>query len=162
VSRPEFVYTTYIASSAEEVWEALTRGDFTRQYWFGRRIESDWTVGAPVMFFDGDTDVVTDRGEVLECDPPRRLSYTFHVEFIEALEREAPSRVTFDLDPLGQVVKLTITHDEFEPGSPTFEGIRAGWPAILSSLKSLLETGAPLAISKRYGEPVRPATREER
>jgi uncharacterized protein YndB with AHSA1/START domain len=149
VSRPEFVYTTYIAASAERVWEAITRGDFTRQYWFGRRLASAWTVGAPVTFFDGESDVVTDRGEVLECDPPRRLAYTFHVEFIEMVRHEAPSRVTFDLASLGDVVKLTVTHDAFETGSQTFEGIRTGWPAILSSLKSLLETGVPLSISTR-------------
>ena len=150
MGRPEFVYATYIAASAERVWEALTRGEFTKQYWFGRRIESEWVPGAPVYFWDGDGDVLTDRGEVLESDPPRRLAYSFHVELYEELRSEAPSRVTFDIVALGDVVRLTITHDGFDEGSRTLDSVSTGWPAILSSLKSLLETGTPLSISTRY------------
>jgi uncharacterized protein YndB with AHSA1/START domain len=150
MDRPDFVYATYIAASAQHVWEALTRGDFTRQYWFGRRIESEWAPGAPVYFWDGDTDVLTDRGEVLAYDPPRRLAYSFHVELYDELRSEAPSRVTFDIEALGDVVKLTITHDGFDEGSKTLDSISTGWPAILSSLKSLLESGKPLSISARH------------
>ena len=90
MTKPSFVYATYIRTSPEKLWQALTDGTWTRQYWAGRRVESDWTVGAPVTFwFDGK---VSDSGKVLECDPPRRLSYSFHVEFAEALRGEPPPR----------------------------------------------------------------------
>ena len=119
MTKPSFVYVTYIRTSPEKLWQALTDGSVTRQYWAGRRVESDWTVGAPVTFwFDGK---VSDSGKVLECDPPRRLSYSFHVEFVEALRSEPPSRVTFEIEKLDAQVKLTVTHDEFEPGS---QGVR--------------------------------------
>ena len=81
----------------------------------------------------------------LESDPPRRLSYTWHVEFADELRDEHPSRVTFEIEPSGTDVKLTLIHDEFEPGSKILEGVRSGWPAILASLKTMLETGKPLA-----------------
>jgi len=147
--KPRFVYVTYIASTPEEVWRALTDGALTRQYWYGRRVESTWKVGATVTFWYGAAhgEAVSDRGIVLESKAPARLSYTFHVEFMDELSDEHPSRVTFDLEPEGDAVKLTLTHDEFEPGSKVLEGCRSGWPAILSSLKSLLETGEPLAVA---------------
>jgi uncharacterized protein YndB with AHSA1/START domain len=145
MTKPSFVYVTYIRTSPEELWRALTDGEFTRQYWFGRRVESAWTVGAPVTFwFDGK---VGDSGEVLECEPPRRLSYSFHVEFVEELRSERPSRVTFEIEQLGAQVKLTLTHDEFEPGSKVLAGVSTGWPVILASLKSLLETGRPIELA---------------
>jgi uncharacterized protein YndB with AHSA1/START domain len=145
MSKPNFVYVTYIRTSPEKLWQALTDGSLTRQYWSGRRVESDWTVGAPVTFwFDGK---VSDSGKVLECDPPRRLSYSFHVEFVEALRSEPPSRVTFEIEKRDAQVKLTVTHDEFEPGSKVFAAISGGWPVILSSLKSLLETGRAIDLS---------------
>ena len=144
MSKPNFVYVTYIMTTPEKLWQALTDGAFTQRYWFGRRIESDWKVGARVtLWHEGK---VSDSGEVLECDPPRRLSYSFHVEFVEELRAEPPSRVTFEIEKLGAQVKLTLTHDQFEPGSKTLAGISTGWQVILSSLKSQLETGeAPRA-----------------
>jgi hypothetical protein len=84
---------------------------------------------------------------VLEYAPPRRLSYTWHVEFDEVFRREKPSRVTFELEPMRSAVKLTVTHDQFEPGSRVYEGIRSGWPMILASLKSFLETGRALDVT---------------
>ena len=147
--KPRFVYVTYIAAAPEEVWRALTDGGLTHQYWYGRRVDSTWKVGATVTFWyeAAGGEAVSDRGIVLESKAPVRLSYTFHVEFIDELRDEHPSRVTFDLAPEGDSVKLTLTHDEFEPGSKVLEGCRSGWPAILSSLKSLLETGEPLAVA---------------
>jgi len=147
--RPSFSYVTYIGAAPDRVWQALTDGALTRQYWHGRRVESDWKVGSTVTFWydAADGEVVSDRGIVLESKPPRHLSYTFHVEFIDELKDEHPSRVTFDLEPVGDETRLTLTHDEFEPRSRVLEGCRTGWPAILSSLKSLVETGEPLAIS---------------
>jgi uncharacterized protein YndB with AHSA1/START domain len=147
--KPSFSYVSYIGAAPDRVWQALTDGALSRQYWYGRRVESDWKVGSTVTFWydAADGEAVSDRGIVLESKPPRHLSYTFHVEFIDELKDEHPSRVTFDLEPIGEETKLTLTHDEFEPKSRVLEGCRAGWPAILSSLKSLVETGEPLAIS---------------
>lgn len=144
-SELKFVYVTYIATTPEKLWQALTDGAFTSQYWFGTRIESDWRVGSRVSFWrDG---ALSDSGEVIEYTPPRRLSYTWHVEFHEEFGREKPSRVTFELEPTADAVKLTIVHDQFEPGSKVFAAINGGWPKVLASLKSLLETGRGLAVA---------------
>ncbi len=145
--KPSFVYSTYVATTPEKLWHALTDGTLTRQYWFGRRAESDWKVGSTVTFWyhaEGG-EAVSDRGIVLESHPPRRLSYTWHVEFADELRDEHPSRVTFELEPSGNEVKLALIHDDFEPGSKILESVRSGWPAILASLKAMLETGSPLA-----------------
>jgi uncharacterized protein YndB with AHSA1/START domain len=145
MSEPKFVYVTYIATTPEQLWRALTDGAFTRQYWFGTTIESDWARGSRVVFrSDGD---VHDSGEVLEYEPYRRLAYTWHVEFHEVFRREKPSRVTFELEAMGAEVKLTVIHDDFEPGSKVREAVSNGWPLVLSSLKSLLETGRPSALA---------------
>ena len=147
--KPSFVYVTYIAATPDKVWQALTDGTLTRQYWYGRRIESDWKVGSTVTFWyhTEDGEAVSDRGIVLESNPPRRLSYTWHVEFADELRDEHPSRVIFEIEPSGKEVKLTLTHDEFEPGSKILDGVRSGWPAILASLKTMLETGKPLSTT---------------
>ena len=113
---------------------------------FGRRVESTWKVGAPVRYLGRDGKL-SDSGEVLEADPPRRLVFTWRVEFDDALRREGYSKVTFELEPLGGEVKLTVVHDELREGSGVLNGISGGWPKALASLKSLLETGRPLAIS---------------
>jgi uncharacterized protein YndB with AHSA1/START domain len=148
-AKPSFQYVTYIAATPEQVWQALTDGAMTRKFWYGRRVDSDWKVGAPVTFWydvDG-ADAISDTGIVLESDPPRRLSYTFHVEFIDELRDAHPSRVSFAIDPQGDDVKLTLTHDEFEAGSKVLAGVSRGWPIVLCSLKSFVETGRPLASS---------------
>jgi uncharacterized protein YndB with AHSA1/START domain len=158
--KPEFVYVTYIATTPERLWEALTRGEFTQIYWYGRRIESDWRVGSPVRFFDGDSDVLTDSGVVLECDPPRRLSYSFKNEF----DPDAPavvSRVTFSLQAHQEgMVKMTLVHDEL-PSDEMAAGFREGWAPILASLKTYLETGAPLPQLRSFEEQGRPRHDEE-
>jgi uncharacterized protein YndB with AHSA1/START domain len=141
MSKPKFVYVIYIASTTDKVFRALTDPKQSERYWFGYRVTSDWTVGAP--FFLVKDGKAWDDGKVLEYDPPRRLSYTFHPTH-DGLEGEAPSRVTFDLEEINSQVKLTMTHDEFEEGSQVFPKIQVGWPSILSSLKSMLETGKEL------------------
>ena len=155
-SGPTFVYVTYIATTPEILWQALTDGAFTRQYWFGTRIESEWRPGARVTFWRDDA--VSDSGEVLEYAPHRRLSYTWHVEFHEEFRRERPSRVTFELETVGAAVKLTITHDDFDPGSKVCQAISGGWPKVLASLKSFLETGRALAMTSL--EAAKPAQQE--
>ena len=146
MSKPSFVYVTYIATTIERLYQALTRAEFTERYMFGRRVESTWKVGAPVRYLGRDGKL-SDSGEVLEADPPRRLVFTWRVEFDDALRREGYSKVTFELERLGGEVKLTVVHDELREGSGVLKGISGGWPKALASLKSLLETGRPLAIS---------------
>jgi uncharacterized protein YndB with AHSA1/START domain/DNA-binding transcriptional ArsR family regulator len=157
MEKPSYIYVTYIATTPERLWEALTDGEFTRHYWGGRRITSEWKVGAPVSHVREDGGVDWD-GEVLRWEPPRLLAYTFHMQISDDHRGERPSRVTFELEPLGPVVRLTLTHDEFGPDSATLETTRHGWPAILSSLKSLLERGTPLPFS---GLGFRPSSEEE-
>jgi uncharacterized protein YndB with AHSA1/START domain len=141
MSKPQFVYVIYIASTPDRVFDALTDEKLSQRYWHGYGVSSDWKVGAPFSLKkDGK---VMDSGTVLECDPPRRLSYSFHPEH-DGLENEKPSRVVFDLEDINGQVKLTIVHDGFDDGSKVFPKICVGWPSILSSLKSVLETGKEL------------------
>jgi uncharacterized protein YndB with AHSA1/START domain len=142
--KPEFVYVTYIETTPEKLWEALTSSEFSKRYWFNTEVKSDWKIASPfALVMDGTT---TDVGEILEVDRPRRLSYTFHHVLSEAARKERPTKVVFNLEPHGKLVKLTLTHEDFEDGSVILDGISKGWPAILSSLKSMLESGAALAI----------------
>jgi uncharacterized protein YndB with AHSA1/START domain len=144
MSKPEFVYVTYIETTPEKLFQALTDSDFSRRYWFNTSFRTDWRVGSPFALVVNDQ--VTDTGTVLAYDPPRRLAYTFHHELSDTARKEKPSRVTFTLQPHGKLVKLTLTHEDFAPGSVILDSISKGWPAILSSLKSLLERGEPLAV----------------
>jgi uncharacterized protein YndB with AHSA1/START domain len=151
MAKPEFVYVMYIATTAEKAWSALTRGEFTRQYWYDRRLESDWRVGSSVRFFDGASDTVTDSGEVLECDPPRRLVYTFRSEVNEEARAMGESRVSFTLEAQEGMVKFTLVHDRL-PSEQIAADFREGWAPILSSLKTYLETGKPMARLRAFVE----------
>jgi uncharacterized protein YndB with AHSA1/START domain len=146
MSKPQFVYVTYIETTPEKLWRALTSSEFTARYWFGAEVRSDWAIGSPfALLMDGEA---TDSGEILEADPPRRLSYSFkHHKFAE-LRDEPTSRVVFTLEPFGNLVKLTLLHDGFVEGGKYLGAISNGWPAILSGLKSLLETGKVLPIPR--------------
>ncbi len=168
MGKPEFVYVLYIATTPEKLWAVLTRGDFTKKYWYGRRIESAWTVGSPVKFWDGDSHVLTDSGVVLECDPPRRLVYTFRTEYDELLRhgvsredaealQKRYSRISFILEPHEGMVKLTLIHDEL-PDEQAARDFREGWAPILSSLKTILESGKPLPQLRSLEEKGRPQT----
>jgi uncharacterized protein YndB with AHSA1/START domain len=144
VPRPDFVYVTYIKTTPDKLWEALTSSEFSRRYWFGTELRSNFKVGSPfALVMDGK---VTDTGEILEAAPPRRLSYTFKHELDDAMRKEGATRVVFTLEPHGDLVKLTLTHEGFAKDSKLLDGISKGWPAILSNLKSLLETGEALVI----------------
>jgi uncharacterized protein YndB with AHSA1/START domain len=150
-AKSKFVYVTYIRTTPEKLWRALTDPELTRQYWFGVSSESDWKPGASwrLMIPDGR---VGDSGEVLEIDPPRRLVISWRNEFIPELRAEGFSRATFELEPEGDAVKLTITHEMDRPDSEFIKGVSSGWPPILSSLKSLLETGQPLEATRHWPE----------
>jgi uncharacterized protein YndB with AHSA1/START domain len=142
--KPEFVYITYIETTPEKLWEALTSSEFSKRYWFGTELKTDWKVGSPfALVMNGTT---TDTGEILEADRPRRLSYSFQHVLNDEMRSERPTKVVFAIEPHGKLVKLTLTHEDFEDGSKLLDGISRGWPAILSSLKSMLESGTALAI----------------
>ena len=144
--KPATVYTIYIAATPEQVWQALTSAEFSRKYFFGNAVEVDLKIGGAyiVRAPDGALHI---SGEVLECDPPKKLSITFNVNWPELIEKLGPTLVTYEIEPAGDAVRLTMTESHDRPLSDEIlSGGREGWPAILSSLKSLLETGAPLVI----------------
>lgn len=146
MSKPQFVYVTYIETTPTRLWQALTSSEFTQAYWFGAEVRSDWKVGSAfALTLDGE---ITDSGEILEADPPRRLSYSFKHQKYEVLRKEPISRVTFTLEPFGTLVRLTVLHDGFIEGGKYLGAVSNGWPAILSGLKSLLETGKVLTIPR--------------
>jgi uncharacterized protein YndB with AHSA1/START domain len=140
-NKSSFVYVTYIRTEPEKLWEALTKPEFIRQYWFGMDVETDWKAGSPwrLKFPDGR---VADTGEVLEIDPPRRIVLKWRNEFRPELTAEGWSRCVFELEPQDGAVKLTVTHTIERAASKFVEAVSGGWPRILSNLKSLLETGA--------------------
>ena len=144
MSKPEFVYVTYVETTPEKLWEALTSSEFSRQYWFGTELRSDWKIGSRFALVMNGTP--TDDGEILEADQPRRLSYSFRHVLNDEMRNERPTKVVFVIEPHGKFVKLTLTHEGFAEGSKLLDGISKGWPAILSSLKSLLESGNALAM----------------
>jgi uncharacterized protein YndB with AHSA1/START domain len=144
--KPTTVYTIYIASTPERVWQALTTAELSRQYFFGNAVEVDLKVGGAfiVRAPDGSLHI---GGEVFECDPPRKLTVTFNVNWPALIEKLGPTLVSYEIEAAGSAVRLTMTESHDRPISDDIlSGGRAGWPAILSSLKSLLETGAPLAV----------------
>lgn len=145
--RSEFVYVTFIRATPEKLWQALTEPRFIRQYWFGIAIECGWTKGSAwsLSYPDGRVDTT---GEVLEIDPPRRMVIRWQNETRPELKAEGPSRCTFELEPAGSAVKLTITHEIERPNSKLITAVSGGWPKVLSNLKSLLETGT-VALAER-------------
>jgi uncharacterized protein YndB with AHSA1/START domain len=139
---PEFIYETYIRAPADKVWQALTSAEFTQQYFHATAIESTWKVGAPVRYTSQNGTAVD--GEVLEIVPGEVLRISWHVLYDDDAAKEAPSRVTFRIEALAEQTKLRIVHDRFPEGSVVFDNISTGWPWIIASLKSLLETGEAL------------------
>jgi uncharacterized protein YndB with AHSA1/START domain len=143
---PAIVYTIYIASAPEKVWQALTSAEFSRQYFSGLAVEMDGRKGGAfaVRLPDGSVHI---GGEVIEFDPPRRLTVTWNVNWPGLLEKLGPTLVTYEIDEVEEAVQLTFIQSHDRPISDDIlSGGRAGWPAILSSLKSLLETGTALTI----------------
>ncbi len=146
MAKPEFIYETYIRASAEKIWAALTTPEFTRQYFFATDVESSWSVGSDVVYNYANGQPAL-KGQVLEIDPPRRLVFTFGVTWDEDLAREKASRVSIDIETSGEVCRLRLVHDEFAAHSKVLAEITHGWPVILASLKTLLETGEALPIA---------------
>ena len=154
MSNSRFVYVTYIRTTPYKLWDALTQPDFTRLYWAETYQESTWEKGASWRIL-APGGRVADTGEVLEIDRPRRLVVSWRNELSDEMRQEGHSRATFELEPTGETVKLTVTHEIDRPKSKLIEAVSTGWPAILSSLKSFLETGAPLEQTRRWPEELR-------
>jgi uncharacterized protein YndB with AHSA1/START domain len=144
--RPDTVYTIYIAATPEKVWQALTTAEFSRQYFFGFAVEMEAKVGGSFIVRAPDGSIHID-GEVLACDPPRKLSVTWNVNWPGLVEKLGQTVVSYEIAQMGDAVRLTMTEShERELPEDILSGGRMGWPAILSSLKSVLETGKPLAV----------------
>ena len=137
-------YEIFIRTTPDALWDAITSGEQTRRYFHGTRIESKWRVGAAVIYHSSRAGNIAVDGEVRHVERTRRLSYTWNVRYDPERSGEAPSLVTWKIEPVGDTCRLTLTHQFSEP-SKTFREVKSGWNAILSSLKSLLETGEPLA-----------------
>ncbi len=171
MQKPRFVYTTYIKTTPERLWQALTDPAFTRRYW-GATFASDWKAGSPMIWEYGGVRIADPAQVVLESDPYRRLAYTwqtitpefartvgFSEEYFAKVAAERRSKVSFEIEPHGEVVKLTVIHDDFESDSAMLESISGGWPMILASLKTLLESGQTLSdgpeVPRRRGHAAR-------
>jgi uncharacterized protein YndB with AHSA1/START domain len=146
MEKPKYVYVSYINSSPEKVFEALTNPEFTQQYWGGHKIESDWKQGSPVKFIKRDGKINV-QGEVVRYDPPRVLCYTWK----DCDNSDEDTFVTFEIEIAHGVTKLVTTHEGFPANSKLFPRISEGWPAVLSSLKTLLESGKPIPLTWKCG-----------
>jgi uncharacterized protein YndB with AHSA1/START domain len=142
MTRTEYVYVTYIASTPQRVWDSIVKPEFTRQYWYHENV-SDWRPGSGWKHLDSETRNVNIVGKIIEATPPKRLVITWAFPQDEN-NADGTSRVTFDIETIDTMVRLTVTHDELVPGTDMERMIKQGWPRVLSSLKSFLETGKPL------------------
>ncbi|MGI8551474.1 MAG: SRPBCC family protein [Dehalococcoidia bacterium] len=142
---PKHVYEVYIRTTPEKLWEAITSPEFTRRYFYGTAVISDWRQGSRCVY-RGDNDQVVIDGEVVEVEKPKRLVQTWKlVENAEAPD-DPPSRVIWQIEPQGETCKLTLIHDGFDRETKTYQTVGPGWNPVLSGLKTLLETGQPLVI----------------
>jgi uncharacterized protein YndB with AHSA1/START domain len=140
------VYNVFIKASPEQIWDAITKPEFTSKYFYGSLVESTLEPGSPFIGWSPDREQMWTDGEVLESDPPHKLSHTWRALYDETTAAEEPSRVTWEIEPQdGGVSKLSVVHDRLEQSPKTAENVAGGWMYILSGLKTLLETGEPLA-----------------
>ncbi|HVP33452.1 MAG TPA: SRPBCC family protein [Steroidobacteraceae bacterium] len=141
MARSTFVYVTYIRTTPQRLWSALTSDrEFMQRYWFGIHCDSEWTAGSPWKMVSGDG-AVLDAGEIVEADPPRRLVIRWQHQKMPELKAEGDSCCTMELEPSGPAVKLSITHTIDREPSKFITAVSGGWPKIISNLKSLLESG---------------------
>ena len=149
MARSTFVYVTYIRTTPQQLWSALTDdAEFMKQYWFGVHCESAWTAGSGWKMVHGDGQV-SDSGEIVEAEPPRRLVIRWRHQSRPELKAEGESLCTMEIEPAGEAVKLSIIHTIEREHSKLIEAVSGGWPKILSNLKSLLETGS-IALPAAY------------
>ena len=147
MARSTFVYVTYIRTTPEKLWSALTDGEYMKQYWFGTHCESQWTAGSSWKMLSGGQ--ITDAGEIVAAEPPRRLVIRWKHLKKPDLEAEGDSICTMELEPCGTAVKLSITHTIEREPSNFIAAVSGGWPKIISNLKSLLESGS-IALQDPY------------
>jgi len=149
MNNSRFVYVTYIRTTPEQLWKALIDPEFTRRFWNETWQDCEWKPGATwrLMIPDGR---VADAGEVVEIEAQRRLVLRWRNEFMPELREEGYSRMTYEIEKKGESVKLTVIHEMERGGSKLIDAVSGGWPMILSSLKSLLETGQALEETKRW------------
>jgi uncharacterized protein YndB with AHSA1/START domain len=148
MAKSTFLYVTYIRTTQEKLWSALTEAEFMKQYWFGVHGESEWTEGSSWQLVNGEGQVL-DTGEIVESIPPRRLVIRWRQQSRPELKAEGPSLCTIELEPFGGAIKLSITHSIEREASKFIEAVSGGWPKILSNLKSLLESGS-IAVQQAY------------
>ena len=149
MARSTFVYVTYIRTTPEELWSALTDDtEFMKHYWFGVRCESQWTRGSTWKMVSSDGNI-TDAGEIVEAERPRRLVIRWRHQNKPELKAEGESLCTMELEPSGTAVKLSITHTIEREHSKFTEAVSVGWPKVISNLKSLLESGS-IALQDPY------------
>ncbi len=148
MNRSSYVYVSYIRTTPEKLWAALTDAEFIKQYWFGMRCECAWTAGSPWTLIS-ESGEIFDSGEIVEAVPPRRLVIRWQHQIKPELQAEGPSLCTMDVEPSDGAVKLTITHTIEAKPSKFIEAVSGGWPKVVSNLKSLLETGA-IALLQPY------------
>lgn len=141
MAKPRLEYQAYVRTTPQKLWEAITSPELTRQYFYGLAVQSDWKPGSPIkhLFPDGKSQI---EGSVVEVEAPRKLVHTFATTG----QSDAPTRVTWELEPMGSVTLLTLTHDDFDGETLTYQSVARGWNPVISGLKTLLETGTPLEI----------------
>jgi uncharacterized protein YndB with AHSA1/START domain len=146
----EKVYEIYIRTTPERLWEAITDPDIRGKYQFGNRVDSDWTPGSRIEMSHPSAGLLGE-GETLEVDPPRRLVHTLTALWGEDVKREGATRVTWEIEPVGDSCRLTVIHDQLREDANS--QLYGGWPMILSGLKTWLETGEVLTTpgSLMYG-----------
>jgi uncharacterized protein YndB with AHSA1/START domain len=154
----KFVYVTYIRTTPQKLWAALTQPEFTRRYWFGVELDCTWEQGAPWRMVAADG-TVTDMGEIVEVEPEKRMVIKWRHAWMPELAAEGYTRCTFDIEPKDGAMRLTVTHEAERDDSKTIGAVSNGWPQVLSSLKSFLETGEPL--SREAWEPKGGTSRKE-
>jgi len=154
--RMEKVFEIYIKTTPERLWEAITSDEMRRKYWFGVGVTSDWTPGSRYEATHPLGEAAIYAGENLEVDPPRRLVQTYTAQWSEDALREGTSRVTWEIEPIGDSCKLTVIHDQLREGAS--EAIYGGWPQVISGLKTLLETGESLTTPGSLMYSPRPAS----
>jgi uncharacterized protein YndB with AHSA1/START domain len=149
MQKSKFVYVTYIRTTPKKLWQALTDPKFLRRYFYETTHESEWKPGSPWTMKDPSGRVL-DAGEVLEAEPNRKLVLKWRHELDSKIRAEGFSRMTYEIEKSGSSVKLTVTHEMNRANSKLIDSVSEGWPPILSSLKSLLETGKPLKETTRW------------
>ncbi len=146
MSKPIHVYEVFIRTTPEKLWQAITDGEMTKHYFYGSSVKSTWKAGGPITYHNQDGKLLVE-GKVIVAEPNKRLQQTWFAAYDPEAAGDRPSRVTWEIEKLGETCKLTVTHDDFDSETKTFQSVARGWNPVLSGLKTLLETGKPLVIA---------------